>query len=358
MGEMNYARMIFIGFLAFVTSVFAGEQTMDTSTSSFFGLFQSWFDLLFGGALGTGLGFLIKWALEQWSLRVAARREFAQKVTDQISNLASKHYWSLANYAGVVAGLLEGYLCGRFYHLIVLWDDKAPLNRRLDELADEATIISFPHLCRLIALFDAFQFKESNTYLLTDHPAGETCKRLYNTFLGSLPEKLNLANLYALEIPVEEGAKKKVGEIPAAYLTEAVIDKYLPNEKKIWRDWLRNDLEGVIQAADALRAYNELLLHELANLYRDWFKQEQPDIPYLEELVLERWPNVLTEQSFVAIGRARQQTTLLSPLGAAISGISASPEERMAGPEGAGEARPQSGAAPAKEPPLPPTKGN
>jgi hypothetical protein len=286
-------------------------------------IFQSWFDLLFGGTLGAALGYLIKWGLDQFSLRIAARREFAEKVTEEISKLSTEHYWSLANYAGVVSGRLENYLQGRAYHLLLQWNDPSDLRHRLDELADEAAKNSFPHLCRLIASFDAFQFTKSNTYLLTDHAAGETCKRLYNTFVGSLPEKLNLANLYASEITDENGKKEKIGLVHPAYITEKVImqHEHLANEWKTWRNWLRNNLGDVIQSADALRAYNELLLHELANLYRDWFKQEQPETPYADELVFDAWPNVLTEQSFIVIGRTRQQPTLLSPLGASITGI-------------------------------------
>jgi hypothetical protein len=285
-------------------------------------MFKSWFDLLFGGALGAALGYLIKWFLEQFSLNVAARRKFAEKVTEQISTLATEHYWSLANYAGLVSGLLESYLQSRAYHLLLQWNDPSDLSRRLDELADETAKKSFPHLCRLIALFYAFQFEESNTYLLTEHAAGETCKRLYNAFVGSLPEELELANLYASEITDENGEKKKIGLVHPAYISDLVISghKELAIERKKWRNWLRHNLENVIQTADALRAYNEILIHELANLYRDWFKKGQPGVPYADELVSNAWPNVITEQSIIVIGRTRQQPTLLSPLGAAITG--------------------------------------
>ena len=323
----------------------------DPPAGGFLGLFRSWSDLALGGVLGTAIGYLIKWALEQLSLRVAARREFAQKVTDQISSLADNYYWGLANYAGVLAGALEGYLQLRYYHLLLHWERKLLLRGRLNELADEATARSFPYLCRLISLFYMFQFEGSNTYLLTDHAAGETCKRLYNTFVGSLPQdKLNLANLYALEIDYQKSEKRKVSEIPPAHLTKEVIDRNeeLKETYKAWRNWLRNDLSGVLQAADALRAYNELLLHELAKLYRDWFGRKQPDVPYVEEVVLDAWPNVLSEQSFVAIGRARQQPALLVPLGSAVSG-KPSPESEDQKRAGGGADEEQAGVQSAKE---------
>lgn len=120
---------------------------------------------LLAGALGTAFGVHVKWLLEQRSVRSAARREFAQKVTTQISNLADKHYWSLANYAGLLAGVLENYLRTRCYHLLLIWDESSQLAVRLDELATEAADNSFPHFCHLISLFDTFQFQGSNTYL-------------------------------------------------------------------------------------------------------------------------------------------------------------------------------------------------
>lgn len=309
-----------LGFFIFLTPLIACAPAPNLWED-----IRGWFNignLLFGGTIGTGLGFLIKWGLEQWSLRAEARRKFAAGVTDQISALANDHYWSLANYAGVVAGLLEAYLTNRLYHLILQWESKGDLNNRLDELAEETSKKSFNQLCHLLGLFETFQFRKSNTYLLTDHVAGEICKRLYNTFVASLPQKLNAANLYALEITDEYGCKKRIFDLSPAELTDELIEKndVLEKERDHWRHWLRNDLGGVILAADSLRAYNELLRHELANLYSDWFKKKKtPITPYAKELALSEWPDVLSEQSVVTIGHAQKQPTLLSPLGAAVS---------------------------------------
>lgn len=307
-----------------------GAPTGGTEVPALLARIQLWLQIL----AAAGVGYIIRWGLDQWSLRATARREFAQVVTGQISNLASEHYWSLANYAGLVAGLLEEYLQDRSYHLIVMWDNKADLKNRIDEIAENTTKTCFPYFCHLIGLFDDFQFKESNTYLLTDHQAGETCKRLYNTFVHSFPDqlRLQLANLYALEISdsdsVVSGSEadkapkelKRISDIPPVYL-EKTIQQHLQTEKELWYDWLRRDIAGVIQAADALRAYNELLNHELANLYRDWFQRETPTLPYVDDIVFSRWPNVLTEQSLMAIGQTRQKPTLLSPLGYGISEV-------------------------------------
>jgi hypothetical protein len=286
------------------------------------------FDTLFAGAVGIALGFLAKWAIETWTARAAARREFVQKfatkVTSRVATLANQHYWSLANYAGLLALLLEDYLHTRIYHLMLIWAAPDELAKRLDDLAQKTANQSFPHFCRLVGLFNAFQFQGSNTYLLTDHASGESCKRLYNTLVNSLSGELNrkLANLYQREIPYgSDGNQKatKISDLPAAALTDDITKTYLNEEKSAWRDWLRFDPAGVSRAAEALRAYNELLGHELALLYKDWFDRSRAAIGFGGDAVVHRWPNVLTAQSLVAIGQSRSESPLLRPLGTAVS---------------------------------------
>jgi hypothetical protein len=276
---------------------------------------ESWPKILIP-LLAAGLGFLVKWWLELRSVHSAARREFAQKVTSRIAGLANRHYWSLANYAGVLAGLLEDYLQTRAYHLLLIWDPPTRLAGRLDELAQEGANKSFPHFCRLLGLFNAFQFQGSNTYLLTDHTSGEACKRLYNTLVAMLPEKLNLARLYQMEILVGRGRAKVWKTISETPLTEATVNQYLKAELNIWKLWLRNDPGSVLRAAEALRAYNELLNHELALLYKDWFNKSRYGVA--GEAEGSDWPNVLTEESLVAIRQSRFESPLLRPLGGAV----------------------------------------
>ncbi|MBE9070110.1 hypothetical protein IQ260_26055 [Leptolyngbya cf. ectocarpi LEGE 11479] len=197
-----------------VNSTDAEEQAANTSESHPLGEFLSGLDLdnlitlIFGGLIG---GFL-KWGLEQWGFRRATQRQFAQAVTDQISTLASEHYWSLANYAGVVAGLLEDYIEQYSYHLMLIWYDKDDLRKKLDEIAEDTVEECFAYFCHLIGLFYAFQFREGNTYLLTDHQAGEKCKQLYNAFLKSFSGSelsKKIVNLYALKTIVRTEKREK-----------------------------------------------------------------------------------------------------------------------------------------------------
>lgn len=315
--------------------------------------FVNTYQALFGGALGAGVGYLAKWFFDQWSAERTARREFAQSVTTQISELAQKYYWSLANYAGVVAGLLESYLDNRTHHLMLQWDDRKYLDERLDEIAGRFAEMSFYHFCRLIGLFDAFQFQGSNTYLLTSHAAGETAKRLYNTFIGSLPTEDGTDSIDTLKIVKALREERqtdfsekplRVCDFPSALFMEEIAKKELKTELENYSNWIKNRVPDVEEAADALRAYNEVLNHELARLYRDFFRKTPPDASlYLGEVAFDEWPNLLTEQSYSAIERASLQSALLKPLGAPISAPEPSAKEKApeAKPAGAEEPQPQ-----------------
>ncbi len=285
---------------------------------------RKWPDYVFGGVFGVAVGFLGKWLLDQLSARIGARREFAKEVTKQISSLAEKHYWALANAAGVLAGQLEGYLANRTAYLIIPWERRSALRAQLGELAAEAGGESFYHLCQMIWLFDSFQFHGSTTYLLTSHTAGDMCKRLYNMFVGSLSQ-VELANIRELSIDVVEGAgektvkvNKKLRDLPAGSLTKDVINQRLHVEKEAYIEWLKGNIVGVATAANALRAFNELLNQELTLLYRVWFQERAPfPEAYRYEQQFGQWPDLLTRQSADTLSLAGYQSDLLRPLGAA-----------------------------------------
>lgn len=283
--------------------------------------FISTYQALFGGVFGAGLGYVTKWFFDQRSAEMAARRRFAEAVTSQISDLSRDHYWSLANCAGVLAGLLEGYLDNRTFHLMLLWPDRAELQKALDNIAKESADESFFYFCRLIALFDEFQFQGSNTYLLTSIQAGETCKRLYNAFIGTLPgsdgiNTLRIACVMRELRPTRMSEEDiRIADFPSDLFRE-IAGNELKAEREAYRRWIRSHEPSVSDAAHALRAYNELLSHELSRLYRGWFRQRIPERnPYLTEVAYDTWPNLLTEQSFAAIQRASGQSALLRPLG-------------------------------------------
>lgn len=325
------ARVAQLAFSVFLTGSAASAQTVSRSLPD--GT-KNWFEYLSGGALGAALGFLLKWLLEQWSARAAARREFAKEITRQISLLAEKHYWALANTAGLLAGQLEGYLAGRTYHLIIPWPERRFLRERLDDIATEAAEASFPHFCRLVWLFDAFQFQSSTTYLLTDPTAGDLCKRLYNMFVASLPEQLDLANIREFESETEEGDKvvrKKLRDLPSGTLTGQQIRDQLAKEKEAYTNWFKHNVPSVSMAAQVLRAYNELLNHELELLYRLWFKRRPPS-PESYAFELGLWPNLLTQQAVATVGLAGYQSNLPRALGAAAGGKQTLPQSSKGTP--------------------------
>lgn len=295
--------------------------------------FVQTYQVLFGGVLGTALGVLGKWVFDQISAERAARRQFAQEITKQITDLATNHYWSLANYAGVLAGQLESYLDNRDHYLMLNFRDHSDLETSLETLADETALASFHQFCRLIELFDAFQFRKSNTYLLTSHAAGEMSKKLYNTFVSSLPtgaknnardaENIDTLKIVKhLRVEAKEGSPYKgtlMAEVPTAYFMEELANDAgaLKDELAAYRHWIWRRIPEVEQAVDALRAYNALLSHELALIYRDFYKDDPVGTKlYLSEVAFKDWPHLMTEQTFLAMERATVQSALLRPLGA------------------------------------------
>jgi membrane protein YqaA with SNARE-associated domain len=293
--------------------------------------------LVAAGAVGAVLGFVGKWVFEQWSARLKAQRDFAGKVADGVVQHANKYYWLLATASGVLARGLDEAVRSRMIHLVLRWDSRDDLSLRLDELAAQAERDTFPHLVWLISRFQEFQFVGSNTYLLTDHAAGETCKRLYNDFVDSLSQELRsrLANLHAREIDLgPPTGRRRASEIAPAELRPDVVAAAFGEESRMWRRWLRESPEAVLRAANSLRAYSEVLTHELAHLHRHWFRRGSAggDL-LLPEVAFDDWPHVLTDRSFGALRRTRWSSPLYRPLGGGVFGGAQMPSPD--GPDGA-----------------------
>ena len=89
--------------------------------------------LLGGGAIAGVAGWVGKILSDYISGEVEARRAFIKVTTSQISDLAQKHYWALANHAGLLAGLLEEYLQFGDFHLLLEWPSPDDRRRRLAE---------------------------------------------------------------------------------------------------------------------------------------------------------------------------------------------------------------------------------
>jgi hypothetical protein len=173
-------------------------------------------------------------------------------------------------------------------------------------------------------------------------------------FIASLPSedaKDSVDTLKIVKILREERETElsstplRVSEFPSALFMETVAREELRTELKNYSSWIKNRVPEVEEAADALRAYNELLNHELAQLYKDFFKKTAPNAElYLGEVAYDDWPNVLTEQSYSAIDRASVQSVLLRPLGVPIAAREPSSGEKPpeAEPVGPGVPRPPS----------------
>jgi hypothetical protein len=296
--------------------------------------------LLGGGGLGGVLAWFGKPLVENINADLAKRREFRKETTGQISKLAQDHYWFLANHAGVLGGMLEEYLMYVDFHLLLEYDRPGALADRLKEIADGYSYQTFYSLCRLLWLFDKFQFEQSNTYLLTTDLAGRSCAQLYNSFIMSLPMSSEdvappldtLAILDIMTRPIAMHGRKD--PVNGFDLTEAEFNKMADGDRSddrvtddpragslaearvAYRDWLGGRLDQVCVAAQSLRAYSELLGLELARLYREWSKKvPNSQLADAEKDAYYEWLDALTGESVHAISRARAGSELLQALG-------------------------------------------
>lgn len=302
------------------------------------------FNLVFasGAAFGAAAGVLGKWLFDQWSERLKAQRTFAAKVADSVVKLSQEHYWRLATVSGVLARGLQEAVQNRMLHLALPWDTRGALKARLGDLSSKAAKETFPHLVVLISCFEKFQFRGSNTYLLTRHSAGEDCKRLYNAFIDSLSEELQerLAELHAREIDFSEGAgppkeddapkkegeaakkaetpsnKKRASEVAPADLRPDIVEREFPEESAMWRRWLHEQPAMALRGADMLRAYSELLSQELAELHKDWLVDGRPWSGIAAGG--SRW-NIVSDRSRAALDHVFGSSTLYLPLGAGLT---------------------------------------
>jgi hypothetical protein len=310
------------------------------------------------------LGVLGKWAFDEISAANAKRRDFVAKTSDKVVGLAWDHYWGLANASGTLAGRLTSHLRVVDAHLLIHWQDRASLDKRMNEIADATAKESFASFVRLLHAFERFQFRGSNTYLLPHHSAGEALRRLYNRFVESLGDELK-GSLTPIRLAVErmtaerdkEGHEKppdlgsakfemppwspveakREGEADAA--AEARREGKANNEaadlaraQKRYATWLKSQPAAVAEAADALHAFSRLLTHELAELHTVWHRDRGPfslpDAFRQAKAAVEggAWPGVLDDRAVEAIARARSASPFFSPL----SGM---PESREQAPE-------------------------
>jgi hypothetical protein len=269
--------------------------------------------------------------LSEGSARYAARRKFTEQVTSEISDLAKRHYWALANYSGALAAQLEDCLDAQHQLLLFRWESRSELRSELYRRSNDCTDRSFWIFCQLLDRFDDFQFRGSNTYLLATHAAGELAKKLYNSFVAVLDagpasriDTLKILRVLREPPPLpsnlvlgnEDNSKhgsssyKRIADLPArAFLDgvrSGVVD--LRDVQKTYREWMRDHAGRVEQAARSLRAYSELLTHELALLHEQWFKARKG-------LWTTDWPtDVISSESTEVMQRVRFESALLAAM--------------------------------------------
>jgi hypothetical protein len=299
----------------------------------------------------------------------AARRKFWETVSDRISKLANESYWSLANYTGVLAAQLEEYLRYRTYLLLLQWDDHKVLKDRLEAIAEAYRDTSFCYFCRILKLFNDFQFENSNTYLLTSYWSGEMSRKLYNQFVeatewedsGQRVDTFKI--LRVMEGKVSPTDDRLIAKLPVDDFNRLIANvdddvssgtQGLASVRSAYARWLVMQPSKVRLVAESLRAYSELLHHELAILYEDWLKKRPGGRDELANVVAsESWPNVVSVGAFYTIDRARFQGSSLRPIGRvqkqptaqrAASGRGGGPKDRLASKsgEGVGKAIPRS----------------
>jgi hypothetical protein len=324
-----------------------------------------WVELLVNGAPGLALLILsvtgvAPWlagkAYEQFSDAWKVRRTFVVETTKSVSGFATTHYWALANAAGTLSGALDQYLRMTRAYCFLNYATATQLSDRLDDLAREAAKVSFPALARLVIRFDRFQFHGSNTYLLPHHTSGETLRRLYNAFVASADQRLLTLIRQGVENHLAAEAKPEATDPFGLYGTflEGLPDQNDPEEKHpeekhpeekhpeekhkelsearaIWQKWLRNSLPDVNEAADALRAYSEILSHELALLNAVFF-QDRPGVlrnfvrasgiadrrpwrPLVAIWARENWPMLVSARTVAAAARSSALSRDFAPLG-------------------------------------------
>ena len=284
---------------------------------------------------------IIQWlaikAYEQINASWAVRRTFVETTTKSVAGLATTHYWALANASGTLATLLLRHVRTMQALCFINHDAPTGLSDRLNELTDGTANLTFAPFARLVILFDRFQFRGSNTYLLPHHESGETLRRLYNAFVGNLPET-------ELLVLIRRGVERQLLHEAQSGLTDpaglnGTFLECLPNANEHpelseayekWRTWLQDALPSVGGAADALLAYSELLSHELALLNAVFFR-DRPGItgwlrnkalssekpiwrPIANAWASETWPSLLSTHAVAAAARASALPRDFAPL--------------------------------------------
>jgi len=220
-------------------------------------------------AVGAVGGALLKFFFDQWSAKNHARRDMIASVTKSVEDLARQYYWHLANNASTLAVIFSSYL-DRRKEIQLLQSPPRELRRQLDALIEHKVRDSFYYYARLTKLTYQFDWRAGSTFFLRDFWAGQSIRKLQNALKGVLD--LDFAIIDYVDALGTDGKPKET--TPSDLLNE----KALADVRKNYFEFFKDE-ERVRSAARYLQTCGDLFNYELAELYRDWFKNRWGRVP-------------------------------------------------------------------------------
>jgi hypothetical protein len=286
-----------------------------------------------GGLIVSALLWVGNWVLSEQSAHNSVRRNFAAETGKHIAEQANQHYWAIANAAGTLSVGLRGYVEDVEVHLYYPWPTQKSLKEQLASVAMRTSHDTFPSLVQLVWSLHNFQFTGSNDYLLPDRSAGLHLRRLYNSFRQSVSKRTNVNDddftTSILRLCNNEKYLTKDGKLDLEAILEAASMQSLKDEemKKVrqsWEKWLASHLATVLTATEALEAFSRLLQQQLAELYRDWFRDREAshELEPAEHAVEDRtWFGMLDRPAYAALKLAREQPDFMMALRMSTTGM-------------------------------------
>jgi hypothetical protein len=277
--------------------------------------------------------FLGKWAFSERSAHNSVRRNFAAETGKHIAEQANQHYWAIANAAGTLSVGLRGYIKDVEVHLYYPWSTQKDLEEQLASVAMRTSHDTFPSLVQLVWSLHNFQFTGSNDYLLPDRSAGLHLRRLYNSFRQSVSTRTNvndgdfatsILRLCKSETYLTKDDKLDLEAILEAASMHPLKDEEMKKVRQSWEEWLASYLANVLTATEALEAFSRLLQQQLAELYRDWFRDRDAshELEPAERAVKDKtWFGMLDRPAYAALKLACEQPDFMMALRMSTTGV-------------------------------------
>jgi hypothetical protein len=291
--------------------------------------FLTW--LLSGTSLVISIAaFLGKWGFKELSAKNKMRRDFGANTAKRIAELADQHYWAIATAAGMLSTGLRAYLERIEMQLYVDFESGTKLKQVVQDVAIEASFVTFPSLVQLLWSLHTFQFLGSNDYLLPQYEAGVNLRRLYNSFRASLTfansKEDDLATSVLLRIEGKDGkfdvqAALKSASNRSMDKPDQLDDPDMEVLRAAWARWLAGNLANVLSATRYLETFSRVLQQQITELYCDWYDSRKPSRFDLRQRDT-TW-GVLSPTDQKTLAAARAQNDLMFPLRQAARGPAA-----------------------------------